>query len=68
MDIEAKGNGTICFYVDSVSEETCIAKIEIDSIDFVKSKSELLKSLDGIHNLFILFSKKECCLKNWILY
>ena len=67
MEIEAKGHGTICFYADSVSEEACIGKIEINSIDYEKYKSELLKNLDGIHNLFILFTKKDCCLKNWTL-
>ena len=67
MEIEAKGNGTICFYADSVSEEACIGKIEINSIDYENYKSKLIKKLDGIHNLFILFTKKECCLKNWTL-
>lgn len=67
MEIEAKGNGTICFYENSVSEKACIGKIEINSINYEKCKSELLKNLDGIHNLFILFTKKDCCLKNWTL-
>lgn len=67
LEIEAKGKGSVYFYTDNSTKENLFAKIEINSTEFSKTKICLQNKVDGIHNVFIVFDTKDCCLKKWTL-
>ena len=60
---EAKGSGRIEFRLDS-SASKAVASVEL-SENYEAKTSEIAEKLSGVHDVYICFSDKGSCLKNW---
>ena len=63
--LELKGKGEVHLRVDKISSES-ISKAEVSSCDYEEVSLKLSASLDGLHDLYFIFSDKELYLRSWI--
>ena len=73
IQMELKGSGSLNFRIDKISSKS-LAVLEInekpslENINSYETSSARVESpIYGIHDVFLLFSDKDLCLKNWNL-
>ena len=70
ITIQAKGSGEILVYADSLpetieDESKALAVISLDDASYKTVETEFSSSVEGLHNLYFVMSKKNLCFKNW---
>lgn len=73
IQMELKGSGSLNFRIDKISSKS-LAVLEInekpslENINTYETSSARVESpISGIHDVFLIFSDKDLCLKNWNL-
>jgi len=70
ITIQAKGSGEILVYADSLpetieDESKALAVISFNDASYKAVVKDFLSTVEGLHNLYFVMSKKDLCFKNW---
>lgn len=63
LEIESKGSGKIEFIFDDVNDSK-VASISVENAEFSTSEIQV-QNVNGLHDVFILFSNPDMYLKSW---
>ena len=67
---QIKGSGKILVYADSIpetieDESKALVVINLDDASYKTVVKEFSNTVDGLHDLYFVMSKKDICFKNW---